>query len=240
MSAPLPAETRVSAVTRHLQALIRDQALPAGSPLPSEVQLSRDLGISRGMVREAYRTLAAMGTVELGNGRVPRVGGLNADPLAAVLEHVLGTRQVTPQQVLQLRRATEIQAAGLAAIHRREGESAALEAAVLAMERCGPGSDAFVIHDLAFHEALAQACGNPLFVVLNRALHGIFEASIRRGRRHYADPYHFGALVEAHRRVAAAVRDRDAAGAEAAMRDHFAQAELVAVLLELDGWDTPQ
>lgn len=225
----------MSAVVRHLQTLIRDQALPAGAPLPSEVQLSRELGISRGIVREAYRALAATGVVDLGNGRVPRVGGLNAAPVTSMLEHVLGTRQVSPHHVLQLRRAMEIQAAGLAATHRSAAQASVLEGTVTEMERCGPGRDTFVVHDLAFHEALAQASGNPLFVVLNRALHGVFEASIRRGRRHYADPYHFGALVEAHRRVAVAVRDQDASGAAAAMREHFAQAELVAMLLELDG-----
>lgn len=110
----------------------------------------------------------------------------------------------------------------------------ALETSVTEMERCGAGSDAFVVHDLAFHKTLAQACGNPLFMVLNEALHGVFEASIRR-RRHDADPYHFGALVEAHRKVASAVQDQDGSRAMAAMRDHFAQAELVATLLELDG-----
>lgn len=224
----------MSTVVRHLQTLIRDQALLAGAHLPSEVQLSRDLGISRGIVREAYRALAATGTVELGNGRVPRVGGLNAVPVALMLEHLLDTRQATPQHVLQLRRATEIQVAGLAATHRRDAQATALEASVTEMKRCGPGSDAFVVHDLAFHETLAQASDNPLFMVFNQALHGVFEASIRRGRHHYADPYHFGALVEAHRKVATAVRHQNAAAAATAMREHFAQAELVAMLLELD------
>ncbi|EYB67201.1 hypothetical protein DEIPH_ctg047orf0002 [Deinococcus phoenicis] len=228
----------MSTALRHLQTLIRDQALPAGAPLPSEVQLSRELGISRGSVREAYRALAATGAVEVGNGRVPRVGGLNAAPVTSMLEHVLDTRQVTPQHVLQLRRAIEIQAASLAAMHRSAAQAAALEGTVTGMERSGPGGDAFVTHDLAFHETLAQASGNPLFAVLNRALHRVFESSIRRGQHHYADPYHFGALVEAHRKVAAAVRNQDAPGAAAAMREHFAQAELVAMLLELDSGET--
>ena len=95
-----------------------------------------------------------------------------------------------------------------------------------------------MVHDLAVHETLAQASGNPLFMVLNGALHGVFEASIRRGRRHYTDPDHFGTLVEAHGRVAVAVRNQDAAAA--AMREHFAQAELVAILLELDGSEAPE
>ena len=95
------------------------------------------------MVREAYRALAATAVVDLGNGRVPRVGGLNAAPLTAMLEHVLSTRQATPQHVLQLRRAIELQAASLAAIHRSAAQASALEGTVTEMERCGPGSDAF-------------------------------------------------------------------------------------------------
>lgn len=240
MTVPAAAETRVSTVIRHLQTLIQDQALPAGATLPSEVQLSRELGISRGIVREAYRALAATGVVALGNGRAPRVGSLNAQPVTLMLAHVLGTRQATAQHVLHLRRAIEIQAAGLAAIHRSAHQASVLERTVTEMERCGPGNDTFVAQDLVFHETLAQASGNPLFVVLSQALHGAFEASIRRGQHHYADPYHFGALVDAHRRVAVAVRDQDAAGASAAMREHFAQAELVAMLLELDSSHGPE
>ncbi|WP_414657199.1 FadR/GntR family transcriptional regulator [Deinococcus sp. VB343] len=99
------------AVIQHVQNVIQRGNLAAGAALPSEVPLSRDLGISRGMVREGYRTLAATGAVELGNGRVPRVGSLSARPVANMLRHGLDTRQVSPLHVLHFWRAIEVQVA---------------------------------------------------------------------------------------------------------------------------------
>lgn len=112
----LATENRVTTVVQHVQNVIQQGNLPAGAALPSEVPLSRDLGISRGMVREGYRMLAAMGAVELGNGRAPRVGGLCAGPVTTMLRHGLETGQVSPLHVLQFWRAIE----GLAALERTQ------------------------------------------------------------------------------------------------------------------------
>ena len=45
-----------------------------GDPLPTEAGLADELGVSRTVVREALRALAALGVVDLGNGRRARVG----------------------------------------------------------------------------------------------------------------------------------------------------------------------
>ena len=71
-------------VARHLIDLIQQQALRPGDFVPSEVQICKDLQVSRGSVREAYRTLAALGILEIESGRRPRLQSVNAHVLAQV------------------------------------------------------------------------------------------------------------------------------------------------------------
>ena len=231
MSAPVT-ETRVSTVVQHLQHLIHDQGLPPGSALPSEVQISRELGISRGIVREAYRMLAATGTAELRNGRAPRVGGLSIQPLTSMFRHVLDTRQVSPLHVLQFRRAVELQAVSLAALHRSPAQAAALMDAVTEMQRNANAGLPLTAPDLKFHALLAEASGNPLFQVLTQTFSALIEGSILSGMVHYTDEYHQDAFIDIHRQIAAAVGEQHPARAVQAMQAHYEQAELAVLLSE--------
>src|SRR3546814_10117577 len=73
----------VAAIAR----LIRDTDLKPGDRLPAEATLSRDLQVSRTVVREALRSLAALRLVDLGAGRRPRVAELDDDPFSRMIEH---------------------------------------------------------------------------------------------------------------------------------------------------------
>ncbi len=75
-SALLTSVTLSSQVKNHILNLIAEQKLTPGMPVPSEVQLIQKLGVSRGIVREAYRSLAALGILETHSGKVPRIKNL--------------------------------------------------------------------------------------------------------------------------------------------------------------------
>ena len=117
------ADRVVSALVDH----IRRHRLPAGASLPSELQTSSQLNVSRSVVREAYRSLSSAGLVEIANGRSPRVGQITNRSLIQLLEHALITRQASAAHILELRSAIEEHAAELAARNRtlRIGSSTA-------------------------------------------------------------------------------------------------------------------
>src|SRR5262245_47842969 len=102
-------------VARHLLDHISQKGLRPGDFVPSEVQICKDLQVSRGSVREAYRTLAALGILEIESGRRPRLSSVNAHVLAQVFGYALKTAQVKPNHVIETRRAIEVQAVQLAA-----------------------------------------------------------------------------------------------------------------------------
>ncbi len=119
---------------------IRRNRLAAGTPLPSEIQTSAQLAVSRGVVREAYRALSSAGVVEIANGRSPRVGYISHRSLLRLIQHALWTQQASAEQILELRSPIEERAAQLAATHRTALDVEGLRRAVAAMGAAGARS----------------------------------------------------------------------------------------------------
>src|SRR6266545_5863352 len=87
-------------VSQYLTKHIQQNDLKPGDRVPSEVQVSGDLGISRGVVRQAYHSLRTAGILEIAMGRSPRVGELSHDAFTPILLHALSTEQVSVEDVL--------------------------------------------------------------------------------------------------------------------------------------------
>ncbi|MEZ5100636.1 MAG: winged helix-turn-helix domain-containing protein [Thermoleophilia bacterium] len=64
-------ETRRACLERTLREAIASGALRAGAPLPSSRSLAAQLGLSRGVVTEAYAQLAAQGSCSSAHGSRP-------------------------------------------------------------------------------------------------------------------------------------------------------------------------
>ena len=70
-----------------IAAVIRDEKLRVGDQLPSEGALVDAMEVSRTVVRESIGALAALGIVDVGNGRKPRVAAATAFPFIMSLAH---------------------------------------------------------------------------------------------------------------------------------------------------------
>ena len=123
----------VERVTKALQARIRADSLGPGDPLPSENAVASELGVSRAVVREAFRSMAALKLIEIGNGRRARVSAMDTSVLALVLDHVVQTNQISVQQILDVRRTIEMRTVALAALRRSDREAAEIARLAAAM-----------------------------------------------------------------------------------------------------------
>lgn len=147
-------------------AIVRGDLAP-GEALPAEVQLCAMLGVSRTAMREAVRGLAAKGLID----SRPKRGTLVRDP--AHWNHldpdVLRWRiegsdlESYLAKMFQLRRATEPEAAALAAVAAGADDHARLEAGFQAMVDAGDDNAAWVEADLAFHRSIYLATHNEFF-----------------------------------------------------------------------------
>jgi DNA-binding FadR family transcriptional regulator len=200
---------------------IGDRQLRPGDVVESEVELSRTLAVSRGSVREAYRILAALGVLEIGNGRCPRVHAANSVALAHIFGHALQIAQATPLHVLEFRRGIEIHSAQLAARFASEEHLAQLRSLVAGMRGALDDQARRSECDMAIHKTLAEASNNPLNSLVLTALQTAISQSLRTDYGVQRSEREIIRIVDAHEAIVERVCARDCVGAGAAMACHF-------------------
>jgi GntR family transcriptional regulator, transcriptional repressor for pyruvate dehydrogenase complex len=211
-------------VVRHLVEHIRQNRLQSGAVMPSELRVASELQVSRGIVREAYRSLKMAGILDVSNGRAPRVGHLNNNYFCQTVKHALSTQQVSVEQVLELRSSVEVCAAGFAAARRTEAHVATLMKQVESMHSATRNRERFVKADLQFHQTIGEASGNPLYALLVTSLRQSLEASIRVGLDSRTSYNELHRINETHLKIADAIAAKDSSRAEKYMTAHFEEA----------------
>lgn len=207
-----------------------------GTSLPPE-DLEQEFGISKTVLREALRVLAAKGLVDARQRRGtvvrPRSSWrlLDADllrwqggePDAAFLENLAEVRAIV-----------EPAGARLAASRRSEDDLDALRQALQAMADASTDAAAVVVADLAFHRALLDAAHNELLsrmeVVIEAGLHAR-DVMVHSGE-HWPDS------VPVHRAILDAIEAGDGAAAATAVETLLEQASVDAA--RVDGATPPR
>lgn len=218
------AESTVGRVTRQLRELILRHDLRSGDVLPTERELGELFGVSRTVVREAVKSLAAKGLVDVrrGHGTVVTFPGVElvAETIADMLRSE-GSEQVAFTRVHEVRRLLEVEVAGLAAERRLSEDVERLHERLTALESLREPEE-WARLDIAFHAALARAAHNPLLsALLGSMTQVLLEVRLTAGRlpdtQTRAQPFH-RALYEA-------VAEGAPGAARKAMRAHMVEAE---------------
>lgn len=197
------------------------RGLPDGHVFPTENGLSAEFGVSRTVLREAVKVLAAKGLIEArpktGTRVLPRSRWNLLDPDVLLWHEEAGPGSGRFfRALMEVRRIIEPAAAALAARRASSQEVERVAACYRRMEETLGDPDPFISADLEFHAAIIGASHNELLeqmaTAIGVALRGSREITIRVPR-----PTEFA--MQFHRAVAHAIASRDPAGAEAAMRD---------------------
>lgn len=168
---------------RLTQLIVRGQVKP-GEKLPSESELSIQLGVGRNSIREAVKMLTAMGvlTIRRGYGTYvsTTVSPVIFNPLIFNLvlesrssEHLYGLRVMLESTVMLMAMQT-ITADEISAIRRllREHE---------AMWRSGRGTiEDFVKMDIEFHLSIFRSLHNPLVETIGSTVLDLFQYAIQK------------------------------------------------------------
>lgn len=209
-------------VREQITNLILDGKLKVGDRLPTENELARQLGVSKVPVREAMISMQQMGLLasRRGAGGGVFVCEPGPEPVGEALTLMLRLGQASISDLTQARLVIEPQVARLAAQLATPQDLARLEDTIItyqsAVERKQPRS----IRDLEFHLALADACANPVFNLILRALVPLLYNNVRL-RRFQPKDRKLG--IAGHREIFEAVRRGDAEAAQEAMARHVAQ-----------------
>jgi GntR family transcriptional repressor for pyruvate dehydrogenase complex len=201
-------------VVERLRDHVAAAGLRAGDRLPAERDLAERLGVSRASVKQAVVVLEVQGLVDVrhGGGTYLTRDSLDVEPVADMVER----RRRLPD-VLEAREALETKLAELAAGRRTGADLAAIDAALdhMAAEIADGGLGAE--GDRRFHEAVTAAAHSSLLAEFMRSIAAQIAESRDESLRQPGRPH---SSLEQHRRIAAAVRDRDPEAAAAAMRRH--------------------
>ena len=209
----------IGAITR----LIRDRGLKPGDRLPAEAVLSEQLQVSRTVIREALRSLAALRLVDLGVGKRPTVTQLDDASMALLIEHGVITDQIGIQQIYDVRRTIEARTAALAALRRTEAEALLILGHAQAMERAFSDPKVIMEHDLAFHVAIARASRNPVYALIIGAFQGVTRKTWPIGWKSRSSDDERQAMNALHVELAQAILDGDPQVSAALMNRHFDQ-----------------
>ncbi|GIM87167.1 FadR/GntR family transcriptional regulator [Salinispora arenicola] len=168
-TAPVPPRgQRVQETIVQLRARILGGEWPVGSRIPTEPQLVTALGVGRNTIREAIRALVHAGVLERRQGSGTYV--VSVDELAPVVARQLTDDRMT--EVVEVRRALEVEAARLAALRRTPGDLAALSDALAAREAAWRGGrvNEFVVADAALHTTVVAAAHNGMLAELHASI----------------------------------------------------------------------
>jgi GntR family transcriptional repressor for pyruvate dehydrogenase complex len=206
------------AMADHLQSDIVTGQFPVGHRLPTELELAKRYDVSRTVVREAARLLVQRGVVTVRPGRGMAVAKFDGQFIAEQYALLMGASAGTFDQLLGLRLVLEVEMSALAAMHPRVDVLAEMQATITRGEVSTSSRLDFLESDLAFHELLAQASGNPFFNLVALPINEFLKRTYRDRQSYPSDPK--STLAE-HRDIVAAIGAGDSARARVATEGHL-------------------
>jgi len=221
----LKREERLSdRVAKQLEDLVVKGVLETGQRLPAERELAEMFGVSRTVIREAIHNLAARGLLDVRSGNGTLVSGPTTDSVAQSLSLLLRYRAegFLVEHLHEVRRFLEVEIAARAAERATDEDVADLQDILCRMENATSDVESSANLDVEFHQSLAVATHNPLFIIL---LDSIGDLLLEIRYRSLEDPETTPKALYHHRNVLQQVQSRNPNQARLAMSAHVDQSE---------------
>jgi DNA-binding FadR family transcriptional regulator len=210
-------------VQERIERFIIDSGSKPGDPLPSQQELARALGISMPSLREAMKSLEALGVIEVRHGSGTFVGRFSLDAmvdgLAFRIRLEAGENRRTVSELLEIRMILEQTYIRQVAAVAAEAQIAALAALVDQMDVKAAAGSEFAEEDWHFHEMLYRPVNNAVLTMLVRAFWEVVD--LVKPDLDVA-PGSFDVTAREHREIVNALAAHDAERAAAAIEAHFA------------------
>jgi DNA-binding FadR family transcriptional regulator len=205
-------------VVSQVQKMIADGKIAPGEQLPSERELSEQIGVSRNVLREAFRVLEHRGFIRVRPGAGRFVRPIDDRERSSLGNDAAGTlERASLADALEARLLIEPELVRLAANRRTNGDAKRL----FKIARTGNDWKA----NRAFHVAVAEIGGN---FALRAIVEELLDLSQEiRQRDHYRNDSSSDTLLKEHLAIAEAIAAGDATAAVRLMRSHLKATTLV-------------
>jgi len=209
---------RYQQVAEQIHQMIVDGVLNPGDRLPPERELAAKFGVSRGSIRDALRTLEAMGIAQSHHGTGTVVRDLSVDSLAVPLSSLLLRKRHLVAELLDVRWMIEPALASRAAAHATEEEVSRLEQILKRQREKMRRGEETIDEDSEFHYVIALAAGNSVVLKFLDVLMDLLRDSRSRSLQVPGRSEHSYA---GHMRIFKAIKRGDGSAAGSAARQHL-------------------
>ena len=212
---------RGTALSQEIQGYIKDfiieNNLKAGDSLPSEGQISYNMGVSRSPVREAVKSLQSLGIIEAKQGEGLFVREWNLDPLLETLNYGMRVSPITLRELYQIRVWLESSVIEQVVENITDQELIELDILMLRWEQTMKNGEPYTHLDEEFHRILLGISGNETLVKLFEVFWVAFD---NYGGEVLISEDHDRILQE-HKRMVDALKTRDPVLAHKTLLDQF-------------------
>jgi GntR family transcriptional repressor for pyruvate dehydrogenase complex len=224
-------------IATHVRELIETKRLQPGERLPAERDLARMLGVSRVPIREAMRTLAAQGLIDIRRGQGMFVASSSVEATVDELTSALLKQRDVLAELFAVRRLLEPASAQWAATRREPEDVARLERLLEDIKAAGdqepPDYETIGERDAQLHVQIAASSKNRVLLRIMQAIQDLHEQQLETSLR-YRDRVHD--TVKDHSRIVRAIAAGDPVEAGSAMLDHLSNGE-AATMARIEGDD---
>ena len=163
-------------VAERLKQWIVENDLQPGEKLPTEQQLSEELGVARHTLREGIKRLSQLGIVGSKVGSGLYISEVNFDNVAEYMLYLKQRKYISLEDIYSVRKTLECTVAELAASAIDQAHLDQLRQLVATMDITSSNGDFehYVAQDVAFHMVLAESTENHLFSGIISALRQVF------------------------------------------------------------------
>lgn len=222
---PVSRVTLGEQVAAQLSDQITEGRWKPGEKLPSESELCAALKIGRSTLREALKSLAFVGMVQMRPGDGTYVIEESGHLIDRIMSRGLLKTEKELQDVGEARMLIESEIAALAAV-RAESEDLELLSALMEEMNLSLAGDGrrFVDLDVEFHLTIAKCAKNQMFYELLSPIRGVLTEWISKSQEL---PGIKESAYHQHGKILAAIRNRKPEKARHAMRTHLQTCEKV-------------
>ncbi len=223
---PIHPEKLSHGVVRQVELLVLRGILRPGDRLPPERELAERLGVSRPSLREALAELQRLGLVETRAGAGVFVSNVLGSAFSPALVRLFASHDEAVVDMVGFRRDIEGIAAARAARHGSDADLEVIDAVFRRMEaaQSRPVVDAETEArlDAEFHLAIIEAGHNVVMLHMMRSIYDLLREGVFYNRQvMFRQRLTRDSVLDQHRAINAALQNRDAEAAKAAITAHL-------------------
>lgn len=236
---PASRTTLVQSVAGQLISLISEGHLKPGDRLPSQQELTEKMQVGRSTIREALRSLATMGLVEMKPGRGTFIKRMDAQTIIRPDLLALMIDESLTERLLEARQIIEPEIANLAAQRASDEDLATIREVLSKCEEAIEAGQPVYRLSVEFHRAVTEAAHNEVLLMF---MDSILRLLAERGFLLERKPGFVEWELESHRGVYEYIIERDGRRARIVMARHIREssAVLLEMLAQVERKDNPE